>query len=216
MSKPLTPLPVRRTDEVSPIIQRLCRGITRLLGWRVSKWTLPDEVKKVVVLGEHHTSNMDGILMVIFVAAMGRKLSWLVKEELNKPIIGSMIRASGGIFVDRHHPNGTVGHVVEIINAHNEIFLALAPSGTRSKTDRWRSGFYYMALGADVPVALGFLDYSTNEGGIGKVITLSGDIEADLEIFQDFYANVTARYPDKASTIHLEPRSPHSSERKAS
>ncbi|MEO0562251.1 MAG: 1-acyl-sn-glycerol-3-phosphate acyltransferase [Chloroflexota bacterium] len=199
-------VPVRATGEVSKFTQRLARGVTRLIGWKVPAWELPDDLKKVVVIGEHHTSNMDGFLMVLLVASMGRRLSWLVKTELDQPIIGDMIRASGGIFVNRHHPNGTVGHVVEIIEHSDSIFLTLAPSSTRSYTDRWRTGFYYMADGANVPVALGFLDYANKEAGIGKVIHLSGDMAQDEPIFQDFYKDITARFPEKTSEVRLVPR----------
>jgi 1-acyl-sn-glycerol-3-phosphate acyltransferase len=196
-------LPVRDTGEVSQPVQRLCRGITRLIGWRVSQWNVSDDVKRVVVIGEHHTANLDSYLMIIIVAAMGRRLSWLVKKELDLPVIGWMIRRTGGIFVNRHHPNGTVGHVVEIINESEQMFLALAPSSTRAKTDRWRTGFYHMANGANVPVALGFLDYATKSAGIGKTIMLSGNMEADAEIFREFYAGITARHPEKASDVRL-------------
>ena len=213
---PLAPLPIRDTGEVSRPVQRLCRGLTRLIGWRVRSWEIPDDVTKVIVIGEHHTANLDSYLMVIFVAAMGRRLSWLVKKELDLPVVGWLVRQTGGIFVDRHHPNGTVGHVIEIFERSDQLFLALAPSSTRSKTDRWRTGFYHMALGAGVPVALGFLDYGNNEAGIGKTIMLSGDMKADAEIFREFYAEITARHPEKASDVRLiPPTTTAPSERKA-
>lgn len=201
----IAPAPTNARWEVRLMNQRLARLMLRAMGWRVANWDLPEDVQKVVVAGEHHTSNMDGFLMVFMAAAMGRKLSWLVKEELNQPIIGAMIRASGGIFVDRHAPKGTVGQVVDIINDSERIFLVLAPSGTRRKTDKWRSGFYYMALGADVPIALGYLDYAKKEGGIGKIIRPSGDIQTDEKIFQDFFADVTARFPQQTSDVRLSP-----------
>lgn len=191
--------------EVHPLNQRLARLVLRLWGWRIEHWVLPPDVKKVVAIGEHHTANSDGFLMVLMTAAMGRKLSWLVKDELNKPVIGAMIRASGGIFVDRSAPRGTVQQAIDRIKQSDHIFLALAPSGTRSKTDGWRSGFYYMALGAEVPIALGYLDYKRKVGGIGMLMTPSGSIEADESTFQQFYKNVSARYPQKVSTVRLKP-----------
>jgi hypothetical protein len=152
--------------------------------------------------------------MILVYAAMGRRLSWLVKKELDKPVLGRMIRWTGGIFVDRHHPNGTVGHVIDIINERDSILLTLAPSSTRSKTDRWRTGFYYMATGANVPVALGYLDYPAKEGGIDRVMTLSGDMEQDEVVFRAFYEPLKskARYPENASDIRL---IPHTSKQKA-
>jgi 1-acyl-sn-glycerol-3-phosphate acyltransferase len=193
-------------NEVHPLVRWLARLVLRLWGWRVEQWVIPADVKKVVVIGEHHTANTDGFLMVLACAAMGRKLSWLVKSELDKPIIGAMIRASGGIFIDRSAPRGTVGQIIDHIDRSDRMFLVLAPSGTRSKTDGWRSGFYYMALGAEVPIALGYLDYKRKAGGIGKVMLPSGDVPADEALFQAFYQGITPRHPERASTIRLKVR----------
>lgn len=206
--------PIQPDAEVSPFWQRLCRLILRLMGWRVERWALPADVKKVVVIGEHHTDNLDSFLMVLFVTALGKRLSWLVKSELDLPIIGGWIRATGGIFVDRHTTRGVVGDVIERFNNSERLFLALAPSGTRSYTDHWKTGFYRMALGANVPIALGYLDYKHKMAGIGQVVIPSGDMAADEPIFQAFYANVHALYPDKASVVKFAP--PPDAERKAS
>ncbi|MEL6149172.1 MAG: 1-acyl-sn-glycerol-3-phosphate acyltransferase [Chloroflexota bacterium] len=200
-----TTRPIDPQAEVSPLTQRLARFALRVWGWEVEAWEVPDDMKKVVIAGEHHTSNVDGFLMVLITAAMGRKLSWLVKEELNQPVIGGMIRASGGIFVDRHAPKGTVGEAIDRINESEHIFLVMAPSSTRKKTDKWRSGFYYMALGAEVPIGLGYIDYARKKGGVGKVIVPSGDIKADEPIFQQFFENVTALHPEQVSTVRLDP-----------
>ncbi|MEM6284502.1 MAG: 1-acyl-sn-glycerol-3-phosphate acyltransferase [Chloroflexota bacterium] len=197
--------PVDPHGEVSPLTQRLARFALRVWGWQIEKWEVPDGMKKIVVAGEHHTSNVDGFLMVLIVASMGRKLSWLVKEELNQPVIGGMIRASGGIFVDRHAPKGTVGEAIDRINESEHIFLVMAPSSTRKKTDKWRTGFYYMALGAEVPIGLGYVDYARKKGGVGKVFMPSGDIKADEPIFQEFFADVTALHPEQASDVRLDP-----------
>lgn len=205
MAQSIAPIPPIPNAEVSVFTQRLARFVLRLMGWRIGKWELDYHTPKAVVLGEHHTSNMDAVLMVFMVAAMGRKLNWLAKSELNKPVIGAILKATGAIFVNRHAANGMVGHAVEMIQEHDRIFLTMAPSSTRSKTDRWRTGFYYMATGADVPVVLGYLNYRDKEGGLGKVIHLSGDMVQDEPIFQEFYANVQARYPEKASDVRLIP-----------
>lgn len=202
---PVAPEPVRPNADVSATYQRFCRLVLRMMGWRIGKWALPYETDKAIVLGEHHTSNMDAVLMVFVVGAMGRKLNWLAKKELDKPIIGAILRATGAIFVDRHAPNGMVGQAADMIRANERMFLAMAPSATRSKTDRWRTGFYYMAMQADVPVVLGYLDYASKDGGLGEVVTLSGDMAADEPTFQRFYANINARYPEKASAVRLVP-----------
>ncbi len=204
MSTPIVPDVPTPTDQVPRWLQRLARLVLRLWGWRVEKWALPPDAKKVVVIGEHHTSNWDSVLMLFLCAAMGRKLSWLVKSELDQPVLGALIRATGGVFVDRHAKRGTVAQVIDKINQSDHIFLVLAPSGTRSKTERWRSGFYHIAQGADVPLGLGYADYDRKAGGVGRLMMLSGDIEADLEVFREFYADVTPLFPEKASAVHME------------
>lgn len=193
-------------EQVHPWVKHLCRRLLKIVGWRADRWAVPPDVKKLVVIGEHHTSNMDSILMLLICGAMGRKLSWLVKAELDKPIIGAVIRATGGIFVDRHAKRGMVGQVVDKINALDEVFLVLAPSGTRQKTDRWRSGFYHIATRANVPLGLGYADYAEKTVGVGRLITLSGDMQTDEAVFREFYANIHARYPENASTVRLIPR----------
>lgn len=212
---PHFPTPVQRNREVPVGLQRLCRMILRMMGWRIDRWELPDSTPKAVVLGEHHTANMDAILMIFMVTAMGRRLRWLVKSELNKPIIGTLVRWTGGIFVDRHAANGLVGQAVEMIDGSERMFLAMAPSGTRSKTNRWRTGFYYMALQADVPVGLGYLDYKHKVGGIGKLIQLSGDMKADERIFREFYKDIHARHPQNISDIVLDPSNAQKNQRSA-
>lgn len=193
--------PVTHTGEVSPFVQRLSRLILRLWGWRIDRWQIPDDLKKIVIVGEHHTSNVDGFLLVLIVPAMGRRLSWLVKSELNLPIIGAMIRATGGVFVDRHQSKGTVSQVAERFQSEERLFLVLAPSSTRSKTDRWRKGFYYMALEADVPIGMGYLDYANKCAGVASLIKPSGDLASDAVHFREFYSQITALHPEKASDV---------------
>ena len=84
--------------------------------------------------------------------------------------------------------------------------IALSPEGTRKKTDYWRTGFYYMALAANVPIALGFLDYSTKTGGFGPLIWPSGDIEKDLQRIRSFYKNIRGKYPELEGTIAVRPK----------
>lgn len=197
--------PINRNSVVPPIIQRFCRLLVRLWGWKVDTWEIPRENGKVVALGVPHTANWDSIMMIVMVAAMGNRLRWLVKKELDLPVIGWLLRLTGGIFIERRGSLGVVDQVIEIINESDEIFLALAPEGTRSKVDRWKTGFYYIALGAEVPIALGYLDYGKKRGGIGKIIMPSGDIKADEPIFQEFYKDIQGRHPEKMGTIRLDP-----------
>src|SRR5690606_18805419 len=80
-----------------------------------------------------------------------------------------------------------------------ELALVVTPEGTRSLSKKWKSGFYHVALGANVPILLGYLDYDKREAGIGKVIHPSGDFEADMREIADFYRNISPKYPAKFS-----------------
>ena len=184
--------------------QNLARWITKLIGWDADFWDLLDS-KRVIVTGVPHTSNMDSILMIIFAAAMGRRLRWVVKKELAWEPLGTIIRATGGIFIDRRSRAGLVGQIAEIVKASESIFLVIAPEGTRSYTDKWKSGFYYIAVDADVPIVLAHLNYQRKRFGARAPFMPTGDLKADEVLIRDYYAQwAGARYPEKFGPIVMD------------
>jgi 1-acyl-sn-glycerol-3-phosphate acyltransferase len=104
----------------------------------------------------------------------------------------------GGIPVYRSASQNLVAQTVEMFRKSEKLILAVPPEGTRGKVSHWKTGFYYIALGAETPIAMGFIDYKRKTTGVGPAFYPTGDIEADMEIIRNFYANVTAKYPDKA------------------
>jgi 1-acyl-sn-glycerol-3-phosphate acyltransferase len=132
-------------------------------------------------------------------------ISWLIKDVWTKPPFGGLVRAVGGVAVDRSRPNGMVGQMIEAFARHDDLHLVIPPEGTRSRTEYWKSGFYRIALGAGVPVVPGFLDYSTKTGGFGPPIDLSGNVTTDMDKLREFYKNGAgmARHPEKFGPVRL-------------
>ncbi|MFT3930523.1 MAG: lysophospholipid acyltransferase family protein [Spongiibacteraceae bacterium] len=159
----------------------------KLIGWRVVG-ALPTE-RKYVLIGAPHTSNWDFPLMLLAVLKIGMDVHWLGKSSLFPPVIGSIMRWLGGIAVDRSKNNNLVAQLVELYNQRDELVLIIPPEGTRSKVERWKSGFYHVAAGAGVPILLGFVDVSRKELGFGPLFYPSQDFDADLPKIQAFYAD---------------------------
>ncbi len=171
-------------------------------------WTLvggaPD-VPQMVLVGYPHTSNWDLPYMLASGWGMGFWPSWFGKDSLFKGPFGGMMRALKGIGVDRGSANNVVEQLVGYFAREPELMLMVPVEGTRSYKDHWRSGFYYIAHGAQVPIALTHLDYSRKRTGIQGMIYTSGDVRADMEAIRAHYEAMDARgrYPDLANPIRL-------------
>jgi 1-acyl-sn-glycerol-3-phosphate acyltransferase len=155
------------------------------------------EGKKFVVIAAPHTSNWDLPFMLGVAYTYRIKLRWMGKASLFKPPFGWLMSALGGIPIDRSKANDVVSQMVDIYTAADTLAVAIPPEGTRSKVRKWKTGFYNIAHGANVPIALGFLDYKRKVGGIGGVFTTTGDYAADLDEIKAFYAGVTGKNAGK-------------------
>lgn len=170
-------------------------ALLNLMGWEFDPGQKP-EGKKFVLVAAPHTSNWDLPLMLACSYLSGYRLSWLGKHTLFRGVGKPFFRWLGGVPVDRTAPQGLVQQVVDIFSERDSLILAIPPEGTRAKTDGWKTGFYYIALGAEVPIVLSYLDYGNKRAGFGPVIEPSGDIEADFELFRQFYADKRGLYPE--------------------
>ncbi|WP_022867670.1 1-acyl-sn-glycerol-3-phosphate acyltransferase [Schaalia vaccimaxillae] len=172
----------------------------------LSKWTMVSEPlpDKVIIIGAPHTSNWDGVFMAVSLWKAGREFQFLVKDSLVKaPILGPFIRSIGGVAVERNHANGMVGAITQRIRASNSFTLCLTPKGTRSPRDYWKSGFYRIALEANVPLQFGFVDSATKTFGWGPTYTLTGDMKTDMDVIRSFYAGKVGFNPEKTSVPRL-------------
>jgi 1-acyl-sn-glycerol-3-phosphate acyltransferase len=174
----------------------------RLNGWRLDGERPP--YSKCVVIACPHTSNWDLAYMLAAAWVYEVPLKWLGKREIFRAPFGGLMRRVGGIPVDRSKNNSLVDQIVTLFATSDEdILLVVPPSGTRSRREYWKSGFYHMAHGAGVPVVPGFLDYAGKRAGFGKGIVVTGDIVKDMDVFRAFYADKRGRYPENETRIRL-------------
>lgn len=198
VSDPDPPVPPRAPPG---LVAWLARGLLRLFGWRVDLvWP---EVPKAVIVVYPHTSNWDFVVGMLARYAAGLPLTWMGKDAIFRWPFGAALRRLGGIPVDRGSSHGMVAQMKAEFARRPFLWLALAPEGTRARTDRLRSGFYHLALAARVPLGLGYLDYRRRVVGVGGFIPLTGDRERDLDRLRAFYADKTARKPAQAGAIRL-------------
>jgi len=171
----------------------LATATLRLKSWKldVNMPTAP----KFVLVGAPHTSGLDLFYALMLAHGTGIKMNWIGKDSLFRWPFGGPMRWLGGIPVKRHSKQNFVQQVVDIFNRLERLVVAIAPEGTRGKADHWKTGFYYIAQGAGVPIALGFVDYKDKVVGIGPTIYPSGDIHADFDQIKTFYAGKTGRHP---------------------
>lgn len=162
---------------------------------------LPEDCRKAVMIAHPHTSNWDLPYMLATAWVYRVRLSWLGKHTVFKGWRGPLMRALGGIPVDRRAPKGQVGQAADRIEESERILLAVAPAGTRAKTDRWRSGFYHIANTAQVHVVMSYLDFGKKKSGVGGAFLPSGDIAADMDKVRAFYDGMTGLHPELATTI---------------
>jgi 1-acyl-sn-glycerol-3-phosphate acyltransferase len=162
----------------------------RALGWEVSERPEP---KKFVGIAYPHSSNLDGVMMVMMASQMGLTMSWMVKDAVNKPVLGSIVRGVGGVFIDRTKANGVVQQMVDEFASRDTLALMVPPEGTRSHRDYWKSGFYHLAVGANVPIVPSYLDFGKKRGGFGPPIMPTGDVKTDMDAIRAFYEPMDAK-----------------------
>jgi 1-acyl-sn-glycerol-3-phosphate acyltransferase len=121
--------------------------------------------------------------------------TWLGKNTMFKAPFGSIMRALGGIPVDRAHPGRLVQDVVERMRG-GKHFLVVTPEGTRARRKMWKSGFYRIATDAGLPVVLAYVDSATHTAGLGPTIPLTGDVTADMDMVREFYADKRGIRPE--------------------
>jgi len=186
------------------MLQTISIAVLKLFGWQ-AKVTLPAE-KKYVLIVYPHTSNWDFPIGLLASWTIKPTLHWVAKIQLFRGPFKYLLSALGGIPVDRSAANGFIEQIVEKFNNCDEMVLTIAPEGTRSKTPHLKTGFYYIALQAEVPIYLGYIDYATKQVGYAEKIIPSGDIDADLEKLKAFYQDKVGKYPDKHSTMSISQR----------
>ncbi len=169
-----------------------------LIGWK-TEGNVPPHIKKCVMVAAPHTSNWDGPIAITAFILLDIKARFLVKKELFKFPLNLVIKAFGGIPVNRTKKTNMVDSMVALFDNYKELVLLIPPEGTRGYVKEWKSGFYYVALNAGLPIMLGYLDYKRKIAGIGPAFYPTGDFQKDLVEIKKFYKTITPRYPEKSS-----------------
>jgi 1-acyl-sn-glycerol-3-phosphate acyltransferase len=180
------------------LLKILGKFLLFLSGWKIVGKIPP--VPKTVMIAAPHTSNWDFYYTMVIFSALGVKINFLGKKSLFRFPLGLLMRFFGGIPIDRSKNNNFVSTAAEMIKQREKIILLVPVEGTRAYTEQWKSGFYYIAKEADVPISLGFLDYAKKEGGFFEDLFYpTGNYVEDLEKIQLYYKDVQGKYPQNST-----------------
>jgi 1-acyl-sn-glycerol-3-phosphate acyltransferase len=184
-----------------PVRKALARLVLRLARWR----TVGEVPRSGVLVGAPHTSNWDWVAMVLLMWSGGVPPRVLIKAEIMRTPLGPLLRANGGISLDRANPGAVVRKLIEearIGRNGKPFLLILAAEGTRKKVDYWKSGFYRISQQTGLPISMGFIDGPTRTMGFGPSFLPSGDVVADMDMVRVFYADKHGIHPE----LRTEPR----------
>jgi len=194
---------VPASAERSPaLLQRIARTVFRAFGWKSVLAPLPGPQGIIVVYP--HTSNWDFIVGVLYELCVNLRVRWIGKHTLFRWPLRPLFVRLGGVPIRRNQRSGFVDAVLAEFARGEPMWLAVTPEGTRSRTSSWKSGFYRIALAADLPVGLGYIDYSTRTIGIDTYIKLTGDVAADFARLRAFYKDKRGRRPENEGDIRLQ------------
>jgi 1-acyl-sn-glycerol-3-phosphate acyltransferase len=177
------------------------RLILKLIGWKLLD--LPQRPAKAVVIAYPHTSNWDFPLTLLALAALPYGAQWVGKDTLFRGPLGPLMRALGGVAVNRRERTGFVERIADEFNSRQSFHLIMATEGTRHLQAGWKSGFYRIARAAEVPVIMSVVDYAKREVGLLATIPLTGDEAADMACIAACYEGRRGYHHHNASPIRL-------------
>jgi 1-acyl-sn-glycerol-3-phosphate acyltransferase len=183
---------MQRTIFTTPVVNTLLRafsiGFLKLTGWRV-EGTLPAHAARSVLIAAPHTSNWDLPYTLMVAFALRLNIRWMGKQSIFRAPFGGIMRWLGGIAVNREQSTNLVAASAKAIReADGPLQLIVPPEGTRSKTRYWKTGFYYIAREAQVPIVMAYMDYQRKISGLGPLFEPTGDVDADMAAIKAFYA----------------------------
>jgi 1-acyl-sn-glycerol-3-phosphate acyltransferase len=144
-----------------------------------------------------HTSNWDYFYTLLTAFILNAEIHAMGKASLTKGPMGKIMKWLGIFPIDRSKSNNVVAQTVQRFNDSENLIIVVPPSGTRNQVAYWKTGFYYIAVGAGVPISLAFVDYGRKQSGLGPLIYPTGDIKADMLEIRKFYADIQGKYPEK-------------------
>jgi len=166
-----------------------------ITGW---KDAYPENLRvdKCVMLAVPHTSNWDLMYAIAVYWKKGINAKFLIKDSYTKGLFGFVFKALGALGIDRSKHTNFVEYAVDLLNTSDKLVLLVPAEGTRKWVKKWKTGFYHIASQANVPVALGFLDYKNKVAGVGSLYKITGNFKVDMNNIQTFYLSKTAKHPE--------------------
>lgn len=182
------------------ILSAIGKLILKILGWKL-EGSLPKDLKKAVIVCGPHTSNWDALYALSGLAAYKLNIRFAIKKEWMSTPIGWLLKGLGAIPIKRgvfgKKSASMVDTISEMYKNCDSLFIAISPEGTRKYAERWKTGFYFIAINANVPFVLAYLDYEKKIAGFGPVIYPSGDLDKDIVVIKNFFKNIKGKYPEK-------------------
>ncbi len=168
-----------------------------ILGWEL-QGQMPANIKKCIVVGAPHTSNYDLIFAMAGFYKMKLPIRFLIKKDWLKYFpLRNILLSAGALGINRAKNNTMVDSLVELIKTSNEnMAVLITPEGTRKRACKWKTGFYYAALQAKVPIFLAHLDYSKKLAVLGPSFMPTGCYKSDMQIVKEHYKDVVPKYPE--------------------
>ena len=164
------------------------------MGWRIVN-DFP-KLKKYVIIAAPHTSWIDFPMAIMAKYVKGVKVNYVGKASLFKPPFGFLFRWLGGTPIDRSKNNNAVDAIIDIFNSRSQFIFALSPEGTRKKVTKFKTGFYYIAKGANVPVVMATLDFENKQVKISEPYYLTASKEKDFEHFYSYFRGIKGKRPE--------------------
>jgi 1-acyl-sn-glycerol-3-phosphate acyltransferase len=184
-------LTVYKTPIIREFFFSLAWLVMKLAGWKLQGQ--PPKVDKFVLIAVPHTSNWDFPLMICCAFLFHFEIYWMGKESLFRGPAGPIMRWLGGISIDRSKSNDVVQSTIGAFAVNERLVLLIPPEGTRSKVDKWKTGFYHIAHGANVPIARSFLDFGRKIAGFGPTFYTTGYVDKDIAEIQSFYKGMKGK-----------------------
>lgn len=181
------------------ILKFLVNLAFKIRGWKVYG-NIPKDIKKAVLVFAPHTSNWDGVYGLGTFLTRDIRIRFTIKKEMMFFPLNILLKKLGAIPIDRSNILGKrrtmADTIVDMYNNSENLYVLMQPEGTRKYVSKWKLGFYHVAVKANIPMILTYIDYPSNSGGFGPVIYPSGDIDKDLEDIRAFYKTIRGKYPE--------------------
>jgi len=187
------------------LLKKIFTTFYKLLGWKYEEKIPTAEFKRSVILAVPHTSNWDAILMFGTFDLLKINPRFTIKMSWMKFPLSLIIKPLGGLAVDRRPKKegeeraSLVDSTIRLFDEKEELIILITPEGTRARREQWKTGFYHIAKGANVPIALSYLDFKNKVSGVGKLVYPSDDMEKDMREIMEFYKDANAKYPENFS-----------------